>query len=101
MRRFHVTRRAQADLDQIADYSFRTWGESQTERYLDAFNTRFAWLAENPAIGRARDDVRPSYRSFRQGAHIIFYVVRADGDVLIIGVPHASMDFEAYFKDEA
>lgn len=95
-----VTPRALADMANIHDYSVSAWGERKARAYVDGLVTRFAWLAENPNLGRTRDDVGNGYRCFRQGSHVVFYVQNPDA-VYIIGVPHASMDFEAYFKDEA
>ena len=54
-------------------------------------NSRFERLAENPLAGGERNDVHPGYRSFPEGSHIIFYVIR-DEYIDIIGVPHKSMD---------
>lgn len=96
---FRVTPRAAADLNHIAVHSLRKWGRRQTTAYLKALNDRFAWLAEYPDIGRARPDILPELRSFREGSHIIFYRVR--GTVIeIIGVPHMSMDVDSYFENE-
>lgn len=89
--RYRVTPRAYRDLVQIARYTATTWARAQREAYLEAFERRFEWIAENPGLGRRRDDVRPGYRSFPQGAHVIFFVVR--GDIVdIVGIPHRAMD---------
>lgn len=98
MNRFRLTPRASRDLDEIADYSLAQWGEKQTERYLASFEERFRWLADNPLLGRARDDIVEGYRSFQQGSHLIFYLIAGD-EIHIIGVPHASMDVDAYFDE--
>ena len=96
---YRVTPRAAADLNRIAAYSLRKWGPRQTTAYLKALNDRFVWLAEFPDIGRARPEILPELRSFREGSHIIFYRVR--GAVIeIIGVPHMSMDIDYYFESE-
>ena len=97
MKRFRLTPRALRDLDGIADHSLKTWGEAQTTRYLEALDERFQWLADNPLLGHVRDEIASGYRSFRQGSHIVFYVIEGD-DVHIIGVPHAAMDIDAYFE---
>jgi toxin ParE1/3/4 len=94
--RFRVTPRALRDLDAIADYTLSQWGEKQTEKYLGDIEQRFRWLAQNPLAGRSRDEVGEGYRSYPQGAHIIFYVVDKPG-IAIIGVPHSSMDVDSYF----
>ena len=44
-----------------------------------------------------RDDVGQGYRSYRQGSHLIFYIVE-NGVLAIIGIPHGSMDVDAYFQ---
>lgn len=97
MSAFGLTPRALKDLDAIADYTLENWGAGQMETYLRALNDRFQWLADNPMLGRDRNDVGRGFRSFRQGAHLIFYIVSTDG-IHIIGVPHASMDIDAYFN---
>lgn len=100
MRSYRLTPRALKDLDQIADFTLAMWGERQTEKYLSDMSKRFDWLGKNPGAGRLRDEIGEGYRSFRQGSHLIFYIV--DGDIVaIIGIPHGSMDVDAYFQSPA
>jgi len=94
---FRLTPRALRDLDHIADYTLAQWGEEQAEIYLNALANRFDWLAKNPSAGRTRDEIGPNYRSYRQGSHLIFYILER-GVVAIIGIPHGSMDIEAFFN---
>jgi toxin ParE1/3/4 len=94
---YNLTPRALGDLDQIADYTLNQWGERQAEIYLNALAKRFEWLAKNPNAGRIRDEIGPGYKSYREGSHLIFYIVER-GVVAIIGVPHGSMDIEAFFQ---
>ena len=96
---FRLTPRAAADLNHIAAYTLRKWGRRQATAYLKALNDRFAWLAEYPEIGRARPEVLPGLRSFREGSHIIFYRMR-ETVIEIIGVPHMAMDIDSYFQVE-
>jgi toxin ParE1/3/4 len=93
---FRVTRRAATDLRAIADYTLRSWGPRQRDAYLRALDRRFAWLADHPTLGRPRPDIRDGYHSYRQGTHVIFYLVRAGG-IDIIGVLHQRMDVLSYF----
>ena len=96
--RFRLTPRAAADLNRIAAYTIRKWGRRQATAYLTAMNDRFAWLAEYPEVGRARPEILPELRSFREGSHIIFYRIRNQG-IEIIGVPHMGMDIDSFFED--
>ena len=92
-----LTPRAAQDLRAIAGYTQDTWGKKQRDTYLRAMDRRFAWLADNPALGRPRPDVREGYHSYAQGSHVIFYLIR-DGGIDIIGIPHQRMDVLNYFS---
>jgi toxin ParE1/3/4 len=96
---FRVTPRALADLDAIARWSLRQWGDARTEIYLRDLSTRFGWLAANPLLGRDRADVRAGYRSFPQGRHVVFHVAIPQG-IAIIGVPHQAMDVADYLDSD-
>lgn len=95
-RTYRLTPRALADLDAIASYTLERWGEAQAETYLRALSNRLQWLAENPELGKPRDDIAKGYRCYPQGRHLIFYIFDAAA-VDIIGLPHKSMDIDAFF----
>jgi toxin ParE1/3/4 len=96
--KLEVTPRALGDVRSIALFSRRTWGAGKAREYVAALWDRIHWLADNPMLGRIRDDVHPNYRSYRQGSHLIFYVVLAEA-VRVIGIPHTAMDVAAYFDE--
>jgi toxin ParE1/3/4 len=75
------------------DYVFLESGsEAIADRVLDSISTRFGILADWPRSGRAREDLRPGYRSQAAGNYIIFYRVAADDDVVIQRVLHGRRD---------
>ena len=91
---YRLTPRALADLDAIADFTIEKWGIEQLETYLGTLLERLVCLAENPLLGRDRNEIQPGYRSIPVGSHVVFYVI--DGDFInIIGIPHKSMDIGA------
>lgn len=90
-RSLRLTPRAVSDLESIADYTVEKWGEAQMARYLHSLNDRLIWLLDNPFAGQSREDIHPGYRSYPEGSHLIFYLVR-DQSIDVIGVPHKSMD---------
>lgn len=97
MSRYRLTPRALKDLDAIADHTLTTWGEFQAEKYLAEIEKCFERLGAHTELGRARNDIGEGYRSYRQGAHLVFYIV--DGElVTIIGIPHMAMDVAVYFQ---
>lgn len=73
---FRITPRAAGDLRDIARYTLRTWGRKQRDAYLRAMDKRFSLLTQNPTLGKPRPDIREGYRSYPQGSHVIFYLVR-------------------------
>ena len=98
--RYRVTPRAFADLAAIAEHTFRAWGEPQRDAYLEAIEQRFIWLAKQPMAGSPRPEIGERYRSFPEGSHVIFDVVREEA-IDIVGLPHRSMDLPAYFSEES
>jgi len=83
-------------LRNIGRYTEKQWGRQQRNIYLKAIEKRFAWLAENPRLGKHRTDVAEGYYSFPQGQHVIFYL-NSESGIDIIGIPHKEMDIITYF----
>ena len=86
---------AQDDLESIWLYTYQQWGVTQADTYLAALIKRFDCLAENPTMGKPRDDVKPGYYRFPEGLHLIFYTLK-DTHIEIIGIPHQRMDIDEY-----
>jgi len=88
--KFRFSHRAEADLLNIGLYTFRTWGEIQTDRYIRQLEDWCQLLADNPALGRQCDEVRPGLRRMKQGKHVVFYR-QEPGGILISRILHQSM----------
>ncbi len=69
---FKLTSAAEADLKEIARYTQRKWGRKKRNHYLSALDSRFTWLAEDPQLGKSRDEIKAGYRSYPEGQHVIF-----------------------------
>ena len=74
----------------------RKVGPELTKPYLGKIESRLIWLADKPALGRPRDDVRKGFRSYSEGLHIIFYRIGED-EIEIVGSPHQRQDVERFF----
>jgi toxin ParE1/3/4 len=90
MAAFRFSRRAEADLLSIGKYTLRAWGKAQTARYLGELEAFCQTLADNPALGRACDDIRPGLRRMEHGKHVVFYRQELTG-ILISRILHQSM----------
>jgi len=88
---------AENDLEHIWLYTFHEWGIEQADKYIRSLLSRFSWLAENPRLGKRRDDIKPGYYCFPEGRHLIFYTITKNG-VDIIGIPHQGMDIIDHFE---
>jgi toxin ParE1/3/4 len=87
---FRFSRRAEADLLNIAAYTLRTWGKDQTIRYLDDLEACCTMLAANPQLVRASNTVRRGLRRMEIGKHVVFYGHEAGG-ILVCRILHQRM----------
>ena len=95
---YRLTRRALADLRDIARYTKETWGRRQARLYVEELELRIRKLALSPEAGRLRDDVAPSVRSFPIGRHVMFYLASESG-ITVLRVLHPRMDVARAFRD--
>jgi toxin ParE1/3/4 len=84
---FRFSRRAEADLLSIGDYTLRARGKAQAARYLGELEVCFQRLSDNPALGRLCDEVRPGLRRLEHGKHVVFYR-QERGGILISRILH-------------
>ena len=93
-----LTDRADEDLFEISLYLARQASIETAERFIQDLHRKFALLADNPGLGRRREDLLHSLRSIPQGNYVIFY--RADPDsILIVRVLHGSRDAPRAFQE--
>jgi len=87
---FRFSRRAEADLLSIGDYTLRTWSKTQAARYLGELEVCCQTLSDNPALGRLCDEVRPGLRRLEHGKHVVFYR-QERGGILVSRILHQGM----------
>jgi toxin ParE1/3/4 len=85
-----ISRRAEADLLAIADYTLRTWGRAQAARYINQLEVCCQTLADNPALGRPCDEIRPGLHRLEHARHVVFYRPKRGG-ILVSRFLHQSM----------
>jgi toxin ParE1/3/4 len=87
---FVRTRRAEEDLIEI--WTFIAADDAYAaDRLLDRIDAACALLAENPALGLARPDLRPDFRYYPLGRYLILYRI-AGASVEIVRVVHGARD---------
>jgi toxin ParE1/3/4 len=90
--RYVLSPAAQADLEQIWDYTFDRWGIDQAEHYLRELQLVIELVAANPGIGKMCEEIRPGYRKLAAGSHVLFYRMTADNVIDVQRVLHERMD---------
>jgi toxin ParE1/3/4 len=88
--KFRFSRRAEADLLSIGAYTLHKWGAAQAARYLGELEACCQTLADNPALGRLCDEVRPGLQRHERGRHVVFYR-QGRGGILISRILHQRM----------
>ena len=97
---FEFSPRAAEDVKDIVRYTKGRWGLEQARRYRQELELGLQKLSLSPNLGRNREDIASTIRSFRVGSHIAFY--KADKDrIVVIRVLHSSMDVERAFQRQA
>jgi toxin ParE1/3/4 len=91
---YRLTRRARRDALNVWQHIAAN-NEAAADRFIDLLTHHFRLLGDVPYAGRARDEIRPGYRSFPVGEYLIFYRVMEPG-VRILRVLHGRMDFRHY-----
>jgi toxin ParE1/3/4 len=94
--RYLLSPAAQADLEQIWDYTRGRWGVDQAEEYLRELQRAIEQAAANPRIGRACDEIRPGYRKLAAGSHLLFYRVTGKEVIDVTRVLHQRMDVDRH-----
>mgnify|MGYP002638412187 FL=1 len=95
--KYRIRSLAESDLESIWLYTVEQWGVDQADTYLKSIIKRFDWVADNPLLGKQRDDVKKGYYCFPEGMHLVFYKI-INKQIEIIGIPHQSMDIVEYLK---
>ena len=113
-KKYRIRSLAESDLEAIWLYTVEQWSVDQADHYLELIIQRFDWLADNPLLGKQRDDIKKGYYCFPEGMHLVFYKVKLrdsfndslstsvdkiiKNQIEIIGIPHQSMDIAEYLK---
>jgi toxin ParE1/3/4 len=92
-----VRRSALAELDLLEIWShIAKDSASAADRFLDLIGEKCDLLAASPDMGRRREELAPSLRSFPVGRYVIFYRPRERG-IQVVRVLSAYRDIAALF----
>lgn len=86
---------AYADLEEIYEYSFHTFGEARAVEYVSSLERGFESLVDNPHLGKSRGDISDGLRALQIQSHYAFYRV-VDSEIVVVRVLHTSRDYVAH-----
>lgn len=90
MSKFKITEDAQEDLVGIRQYTLENWGSTQSQKYLEELKQKLLLIAENPLIGKTREDIGKKICSFSHGSHMLYYTL-VRKQIVLFAVLHTSM----------
>jgi toxin ParE1/3/4 len=97
MTQYVVSPRAQRDIEEIWDYTTQQWSSAQAERYIRPIQEAIETIVADSRRGRSCESIRPNYRKFSVGSHLIFYRWTPDSsEIDVVRVLHQRMDFERH-----
>ena len=95
MGQYRLSKRADCDIAEIANYTIRQFGLKQARRYRDGLEKIFRRLAEYPNSGRSAGHLAPRLRRMNFESHVIFFL-HNEASVLIVRILHQRMAFKRH-----
>jgi toxin ParE1/3/4 len=84
---YRISREAERDLEEIAEYSLGEFGERTAKRYLAALLDSIELLSTQPRMGRVAEYAGMKMRRVVCGKHMIYYRRDAKG-ILVVRIRH-------------
>ena len=94
MVKFYLNNKAVEDLNDIWDYTVKTWSENQAEIYYSLLMDSCQELANKPNQGKSYDIVEKNVMGFKTGEHIIFYQIVSVEEIEVVRILHGMMDMK-------
>lgn len=92
------TRAAQADLEDIYDYTLDNWGRAQADSYLGLIEDHINRLNQNKALLRQFKDWREDGLKTLVGRHWVF-LVESGNSYIVVRVLHNKRDVLRHLED--
>ena len=96
---WHLSAEADNDLEDIFDYGLQMFGLDKAVEYVSSFDELFELLAQNPELGRTRNEIKEGLRSIIKESHVVFYRL-TDNQLRIVRILHGSRDVLHHLSTE-
>ena len=98
MANYKLSELADGDIQEIATKTLTTWGFEQARVYIETLHKTMLMLADNPSLGKSREELFAEAKCFPAGKHIVFYKRCYDG-IEVARVLHQHMDHLTHFDE--
>jgi len=95
MAAFYLTNKAVEDLNDIWEYTIKTWSENQAEKYYLLLMNSCQDLAERPERGKSYDMIAKNVFGYKVGEHIVFYSIVSASEIEILRILYGVMDLKS------
>ena len=83
------------DLNNIWDYTFEKWSETQADKYYEMLKLSCFEIGKNPEIGKEYNVIDKNLLGLHAGRHIIFYRLIDKYEIQVIRILHDRMDLKS------
>ena len=87
------------DLNDIWNYTFEKWSESQADKYYAAIRLACNGIETNPDIGKKYEGISVNLLGFKSGKHIIFYQIVSKERIEVLRILHERMDLKNRIRE--
>ncbi|WP_379966720.1 type II toxin-antitoxin system RelE/ParE family toxin [Epilithonimonas sp. UC225_85] len=94
MGKYFLSNKAVEDLENIYEYTFNFWSESQADKYYLEIIDFCQMLADSPKIGKAYPEIDPEISGFIANRHLIFFRILNLNEIEVIRILGAEMDLK-------
>lgn len=91
MKSIKYTRQANADLEDITDYTARTWGAQQAKKYLQEIRAQITGIAKGDVVAQPLQVARAGMFKCRVNRHLIV-LEQTNNQIRIVRILHEAMD---------
>lgn len=99
MAKYYLTNKAVEDLNNIWNYTFDKWSETQADNYYQLLVDNCQEIANSPSLGKKYDGVTDNLLGLKTSRHIIFYREIDKNSVEITRILHGRMDLKNRIKE--
>lgn len=92
---WYLSIEADKDLVGILQYTREYFGQDQAIKYLLGLEKSFDLICHNPEIGRIREDLNSSVRSYISQKHIVFYEIEKQ-KIRLVRIIHFSQEIPEF-----